>query len=314
MNDKYSWKPRFPKPFGFFSAILMVVIVVTAVVMSVCPLPLLAGRLISGNIIVAICLALAAAPFIWLIIVRYLKWASALIEEQEEFVNSLVENSAVPTFVINSRHRVLIWNRACTELTGVRGEEIIGKDDPWRAFYSERRPVLADLVVDGAEDNDHLFYSAVKQSKFIPGGLQAEGWYKNLTGHDRYISFNAAPIRNRNGDLVAVIETFEDITDLKAYEEQLEYHASHDMLTRLPNRNLLADRVQQALLLSRRNQQQVVVMMIDLDNFKLVNESLGHETGNMLLKKVAERLSSCLRVEDTIARQGGDEFVVVVSG
>ena len=98
------------------------------------------------------------------------------------------------------------------------------------------------------------------------------------------------------------------------YQEQLEYQADHDGLTGLPNHNLLIDRIRQALLMSHRSRQEVAVFFLDLDNFKFVNDTLGHDVGDLLLKTVAERLAGCVRSGDTVARQGGDEFVAVVSG
>ena len=236
-----------------------------------------------------------------------------VMAEQKEFAESLVQNSAVATFVVSPEHRVLIWNRACEELTGTRAETMLGSDEPWKAFYDHKHPVLADVVIDGATGQPLQHYGAFEKSNFIPEGLQAEGWYKNLNGMDRYIFFNAAPIRNGKGDLLAVIETLEDITERKRYEEQLEYQANHDGLTNLPNRNLLTDRIRQALLMSRRNHYEVAVFFVDLDNFKFINDSLGHDVGDMLLKIAAERLTGCVRSGDTVARQGGDEFVVIIS-
>jgi diguanylate cyclase (GGDEF)-like protein len=95
--------------------------------------------------------------------------------------------------------------------------------------------------------------------------------------------------------------------------QQVEHQAHHDGLTSLPNRSLLADRINQALLLSRRNNQQVAVLFVDLDNFKFINDSLGHDFGDELLKISAERLRGCIRANDTVARHGGDEFVIIIS-
>lgn len=100
---------------------------------------------------------------------------------------------------------------------------------------------------------------------------------------------------------------------VKQYEEQLEYQANHDALTALPNRSLISDRIRKALLTCREEQQQVAVLVLGLDNFKLINETLGHEGGDLLLRVVAERLKGCMRVGDTVARQGGDEFLVAIS-
>lgn len=236
-----------------------------------------------------------------------------VMAEQMEFAESLVQNSAVPSFVLSPTHQVLIWNRACEELTGIRAEAMLGKNEPWKAFYDHEHPVLADIIVDGDMAQAPHFFSTFEKSSFIPEGVLAEGWYQNINGKERYILFSAAPIRNGKGELLAAIETLEDITERKRYEEQLEYQANHDDLTGLPNRNLLTDRIQQSILMSRRNHSEVAVFFVDLDNFKFINDSLGHDVGDRLLKIVAERLASCVRSGDTVARQGGDEFVLLIS-
>ncbi|MBK5274109.1 MAG: EAL domain-containing protein [Desulfuromonadales bacterium] len=241
------------------------------------------------------------------------KQAAAALQEQKEFAENLMFNSAVPTFVINTDRRVVIWNRACEELTGIKAKEMLGRDQAWKAFYKTKSPVLAEIVIDGLPDKFPDSYREVGKSSFIPEGLQAEGWYPNLNGMDRYIVFNAAPIRNSGGELLAVIETFEDVTERKKYEGQMEYHATHDDLTGLPNRNLLVDRIHQALLMSPRNGHHVALFFVDLDNFKFINDSLGHDIGDELLKIAAERLVACVRAGNTVARQGGDEFVIMVS-
>ena len=241
------------------------------------------------------------------------KREAAAAKEQKDFLESLLQQSAVPIFVISPEHKVLIWNRACEQLTGLPAQGMLGKDEAWRAFYPDRRPVLADIVITEEVEWARENYRVFNQSSFIPEGLQSEGWHKGLNGHDRYIVFDAAPIRNGKGELLAVIESLEDITQRKRYEEQLEYQATYDVLTGLANRNLLGDRIRQALLISRRTLQHVAVFILDLDNFKLVNDTLGQEGGDLLLQMVAERLTGCVRGGDTVARQGGDEFAVVVS-
>ncbi|OGU07645.1 MAG: hypothetical protein A2075_19165 [Geobacteraceae bacterium GWC2_58_44] len=147
----------------------------------------------------------------------------------------------------------------------------------------------------------------------MPEGLQSEGWYSNLNGKDRYIFFNAAPIRDAEGNLLAVVESLEDITDRKRYEEQIEHQANFDELTQLPNRSLLNDRIQQALHTARRKDYNMALLLIDLDNFKFILDTFGHDVGNQLLKIVASRLVGYVRASDTLARQGGDQFVVVAS-
>lgn len=245
--------------------------------------------------------------------IRPLKRALAAAEEQRGLLGSLLQQSAVPVFVLDPERRVLIWNRACEELTGRKAQEMVGTDLAWRAFYPSPTPVLADLVITGELERAHEWYGSVRQSHLIPEGLQAEGWYPDLNGQERYIVFDAAPVRSAGGKLLAVIESLEDITQRKRYEEQLEYQASYDLLTGLVNRNLLADRVRQALLMARRERREVTLFILDLDNFQAVNDGIGHEEGDRLLKVIAERLAGCVRAEDTVARRNSDEFVVMIS-
>ena len=122
-----------------------------------------------------------------------------------------------------------------------------------------------------------------------------------------------APVPNAEGVITHHIGVINDVTDLIRYQEQLEYQANYDNLTRLPNRNLLRDRLEHALIVARRHHKGVAVVFLDLDGFKNVNDSLGHSVGDRLLRVVAERLSRCSRTSDTVARHGGDEFVIVMT-
>ncbi|MFL9932548.1 EAL domain-containing protein [Paraburkholderia sp. RL18-103-BIB-C] len=122
-----------------------------------------------------------------------------------------------------------------------------------------------------------------------------------------------APVPNAEGVITHHIGVINDVTDLIRYQEQLEYQANYDGLTRLPNRNLLRDRLEHALIIAQRNHKGVAVVFLDLDGFKNVNDSLGHSVGDRLLRVVAERLARCSRTSDTVARHGGDEFVIVMT-
>ncbi|MEA3131134.1 MAG: hypothetical protein QOF46_2929, partial [Paraburkholderia sp.] len=122
-----------------------------------------------------------------------------------------------------------------------------------------------------------------------------------------------APVPNAEGVITHHIGVINDVTDLIRYQEQLEYQANYDSLTRLPNRNLLRDRLQHALIVAQRHHKGVAVVFIDLDGFKNVNDTLGHSVGDRLLSVVAERLARCSRTSDTVARHGGDEFVIVMT-
>lgn len=149
------------------------------------------------------------------------KRAEAALKEQQAFSESLVQNSAVPTFVLDARHRVVIWNRACEQMTGMLATVVIGTDSHWRAFYDQRRSCLADVVIDRNLEELPTNYISYGNSPLIPDGLHAEGWFPKISGRERYLNFNAAPIRNSSGELVAVIETLDDITERKLAEELL---------------------------------------------------------------------------------------------
>jgi len=126
-------------------------------------------------------------------------------------------------------------------------------------------------------------------------------------------SLSVAPVRDDGGKVTHFVGIINDITEQKRYEEQLEYRANHDELTDLPNRNLLSSLIIQSVLYADRYRREMAILFIDLDHFKIVNDSLGYGAGDLLLKTMAERIRGCVRATDTVARHGGDEFVVVLS-
>ncbi len=141
------------------------------------------------------------------------------VSEQQKFSESLVAGSALPCFVVDTDHRVLQWNRACEEITGVRAEEVIGTRNHCESFSRTDHPCLADLIID-REKNPEQSNDSWLESKMVPEGMQSEYWVKNLSGKDRYLRFNAAPIRNHDGELVAVIENIEDLTEARLSHEE----------------------------------------------------------------------------------------------
>ncbi|MBI1919967.1 MAG: diguanylate cyclase [Geobacter sp.] len=150
------------------------------------------------------------------------KTVEMALHAQREFSENLLQNSAVPCFVLDINHCVLTWTRACEELTGITAAEVLGADDQWRAFYPSQRPCLADLILDGDIVKTHELYLTISTSPLIPDGLQAEGWFPNIGGRRRYLLFEAAPIRDGSGNLIAAIETLNDLTRLKLAEEALK--------------------------------------------------------------------------------------------
>ena len=150
------------------------------------------------------------------------KEADARLGEQKAFTEKLLQNSAVPTFVVDARHRVLSWNQACEVMTGLKAADLLGTDRHWQAFYDHQRPCLADLVIDGKQGDVATLFSDSRKSPMIPEGLQAEGWYPRMNGRDRYLLFHAAPVRDSRGEVIAAIETMEDITERQQRQQELE--------------------------------------------------------------------------------------------
>jgi diguanylate cyclase (GGDEF)-like protein/PAS domain S-box-containing protein len=134
-----------------------------------------------------------------------------------------------------------------------------------------------------------------------------------LKGTHRWLETHAVPFRNTKGEIIAHMSNTRDITERKQTEERLSYLANYDLLTGLPNRILLFDRLEQAIPRVRWQKRLVAVLFLDLDNFKQINDTLGHNTGDLLLKAVGERLTRFVRQGDTVARLGGDEFVLVLA-
>jgi diguanylate cyclase (GGDEF)-like protein/PAS domain S-box-containing protein len=132
-------------------------------------------------------------------------------------------------------------------------------------------------------------------------------------GFETPIEDSVAPIHNREGKATGAVIVFRDVSTARAMAAQMTHSAQHDFLTGLPNRMLLNDRVSQAIVLAPRHSKKVAVLFLDLDGFKHINDSLGHPTGDKLLQSIAKRLVSCVRTSDTVSRQGGDEFVVLLS-
>jgi len=132
------------------------------------------------------------------------------------------------------------------------------------------------------------------------------------SGGTRWIAARGQPVFDATGAVHRIIGVSQDVTERKRSEEEARFLAHHDTLTGLPNRRLLDDRLRQAVFLAQRRDSKVAVMLLDLDGFKEVNDSLGHRAGDAVLREVAQRLSSCMRKSDTLARQGGDEFVIVI--
>jgi diguanylate cyclase (GGDEF)-like protein len=152
---------------------------------------------------------------------------------------------------------------------------------------------------------------AIRQNKTV--GLAPNCVLIRRDGVEAAIEDSAAPIHDRRGEVTGAVMVFHDVSTARALSLRMSYLAQHDSLTDLPNRILLNDRVNQAMALAHRHQQQLAVLFLDVDRFKHINDSLGHDVGDRLLQSVAQRLLGCVRKSDTVSRQGGDEFVILLS-
>jgi diguanylate cyclase (GGDEF)-like protein/PAS domain S-box-containing protein len=201
-------------------------------------------------------------------------------------------------FVKDNQSRFVIANRAVAADLGLQPSDLIGKTDfelhPARLakkFFSDEQSVIAsgEPMID------------------------IEEFVITVSGAKKWFSTSKVPLRNEQHEVIGIVGICRDITDRKRAEDQIHFMAQHDALTALPNRILLMDRLSQALLRAQRSNGRVTVIFIDLDNFKVVNDSLGHNAGDRLLRTVADRMVECVRATDTVARIGGDEFVILLN-
>jgi len=198
--------------------------------------------------------------------------------------------------VTDADKNILRVNKAFTDITGYPADEVIGKNP--RLFQSGRHP----------QD----FYSAMWETIAATGSWEGEVWNRRKNGEIYLDYLTISAVKDQHGIVTHYVGTHMDITLKKAAAEEIERLAFYDPLTKLPNRRLLQDRLKTALATSHRNGRKGALFFIDLDNFKTLNDTLGHDMGDLLLQQVAERLSAGVRACDTVARLGGDEFVIML--
>lgn len=231
--------------------------------------------------------------------------------ENKLFGESLLQHLAVATFVVDANHKVIFWNKACEKLTGLKAEEVIGTNNQWKGFYPNNRPCLADLVLDNHLSENCELYSKTRLMSEIDG-FAAENWCTSANGIQRFLEFEAGAILGESGKIIAVIECLHDRTKQKETERLITEMAFYDPLTGLPNRRLLQERLKEEIALTHRQGNTGALIFLDLDNFKPINDSLGHDAGDQLLIQVSNRLKKSIRESDMVARLGGDEFIALL--
>lgn len=372
--------------------------------------------------------------------IEYQKTKDALVESEQQ-LRAIMRGFSIPTFVINKQHKIVSWNRALEEMSGISVDTVMGTNEHWRAFYYSARPCLADLLVDERfNDLEKWYGDKYYKSPFIEGAYEGVGFFPALGKNGQWLHFTAAVLRDSHGTVFGAMETLEDITarqlaeealreseqryriiadntytwefwvdpdgkclycspscyelsghhqeeylrdfqllsenihpedrplfqdhiktsyngpgklefrmvhsdgtikyvehiclpvfdnnenylgrrgsnrditEKKKAEEVIRDMAYHDSLTGLPNRRLLSDRFSMEIARSDRQNLNFAIMVLDMDHFKGVNDTFGHEYGDKLLQIASTTLQNLLRKQDTIARIGGDEFVLLLPG
>ncbi len=218
------------------------------------------------------------------------------LREAHERFRSAFENAPIGMAMADLEGRIIRANPSMGEIVGRLPADLVGVSVHDLSHPDDRETSRAEM---------HRLVSTGSN------GYQIEKRYIHCDGHEVWISASVSCVRDEQGQPLYLIGQVEDVTERRAMRERLAYAAIHDALTGLPNRELFMDRLEVALRRAARSRHNVAVIFLDLDRFKLINDSLGHDIGDQVLSAVGDRLSSAMRASDTLARFGGDEFTVL---
>ncbi|HBI16149.1 MAG TPA: hypothetical protein DDY20_11650 [Desulfobulbaceae bacterium] len=217
-------------------------------------------------------------------------------EKQLAMSARVFDNSIEGIVITDADGAILSINNAFTDITGYSEEEAVGQNP--RILKSDR--------------HDPAFYETMWETLRAKGKWDGDVWNRRKNGEIYPEHLTITTIHDEYGQVAHHVAVFHDLSELHGYKEQIHFQAYHDALTLLPNRHLLLDRLKVALRHAQRFGKYVAVLYLDLDNFRHINDSLGHMAGDLLLQQMAERLKSCVDADCTVARLGGDDFAVLL--
>ena len=217
-------------------------------------------------------------------------------ENQLRLAARVFDHSGEGIVITDPKGLIMTVNEAFVTVTGYTEREAIGK--------------TTNLLKSGKHSAE--FYTEMWHQIDSKGWWQGEVWNKRKNGeiYPEWLTINS--VKDAQGNLLHYVGIFSDISVVKESQKRIEYLATHDELTGLPNRALYVDRLKLAIAKATRSKTQVAVMFVDIDNFKFVNDSMGHDVGDLLIRQVAGRIADCVRAGDTVARFGGDEFTILI--
>ncbi len=219
------------------------------------------------------------------------------VQDRLQLINRIYESGLEGIVITDAQANIQEVNPAICRITGYDPDELIGRTP--RALKSDR--------------HEPQFYRELWQSILIQGHWEGEIWNRRKSGEIYPEWLRITAVKDAEGEITHFVSLHHDITESKNKEEQIRHLALHDALTGLPNRLLLMDRLHMAIHQADRNGLQLALLAVDLDNFKNVNDGLGHPTGDALLQEIGQRLQECTRQQDTVCRMGGDEFILLLS-
>jgi diguanylate cyclase (GGDEF)-like protein/PAS domain S-box-containing protein len=219
-------------------------------------------------------------------------------EDELKLAHTVFENTSEAILVTDENICIITVNPAFTRTTGYSLEEVIGKNP--------------SILSSGKQDKN--FYEAMWHAISTTGQWQGEIWNRRKSGEEYVEWLTIKTIFHHDGSVHRRVALFSDITEKKNAEDLIWAHENYDLLTGLPNRRLLVDRMEQDIKKAERDHSMVAAMIIDIDDFNHINDSFGFQVGDIALTEIGKRIRSCVRDSDTISRSAGDEFIVILTG